>query len=158
MVADMNIIERFLAKTRQCDNGCIEWTASTDLKGYGCFRSMPGQYRAPRVSYILFKGEIPEGLSVLHSCDNPACVNPDHLRVGTPAENSADMVHRGHSTRGSKQPNAKLDEDSALRIFRDLRRYKEIAEEYDVSVSTVCAIKKGARWGYVTGTVSRWSS
>jgi hypothetical protein len=76
--------------------GCFEWTSSLDGWGYGHIRLEKGKkIRAHRFSYLNFKGEIPDGMLVCHSCDNPKCVNPDHLWLGTNKDNSEDMVKKG---------------------------------------------------------------
>lgn len=88
--------------------GCWNWTACTDKHGYGQIAlggKHGGQALAHRVSYELHVGQIPDGMMVLHSCDNPACINPAHLRIGTQIDNMADMASRdrgnqwGHKTR-----------------------------------------------------------
>jgi hypothetical protein len=78
------------------DTDCWEWQNATNNIGYGMFRWSTGKMRtAHRASYELHKGPIPTGLSVCHSCDNPKCVNPDHLWVGTRKDNYDDMVSKG---------------------------------------------------------------
>jgi hypothetical protein len=74
--------------------GCWEWVAAKDRDGYGQFKGN-GHVRAHRFSYDEFVGPIPEGLQVLHRCDNPSCVNPEHLWVGTNADNMADKCEKG---------------------------------------------------------------
>lgn len=87
--------------------GCWEWVGAKLVRGYGHL-SHEGKYLlAHRVSYELHNGPIPDGLLVLHSCDNPACVRPDHLWVGTPKQNTEDMHKKGRGATGSKRPNAK---------------------------------------------------
>lgn len=80
------------------DNGqstpCVLWPWSRDEGGYGAVRC-GGIFRAHRLIYSIFKGPIPDGMMVLHSCDNPPCVNPEHLRVGTALDNARDRVERG---------------------------------------------------------------
>ena len=93
---------RFWAKVdKNAPKGCWVWTASTFVgrNGYGKFNAgttaaTAKTVYAHRFSYELVNGPISEGLDVLHACDNPPCVNPDHLRLGTPVDNAADMVRR----------------------------------------------------------------
>lgn len=82
--------------------GCWEWTGCKDRKGYGQFCFMGKHQRAHRVSYMIFKSYIPAGLLVCHDCDNPGCVNPKHLLLGTPADNSGHMVLRNRQALGNK--------------------------------------------------------
>lgn len=99
-------LARFWSKVQKTDS-CWIWTASKRHKGYGAFvwATEIGkviQGRAHRFSYELHKGAIPEGMFCLHHCDNPACVNPDHLWLGTAADNNHDMVQKGrHHPGGS---------------------------------------------------------
>jgi hypothetical protein len=80
---------------------CWDWTAALNNIGYGMFRfSSKGMRTAHRVSYELFNGPIPAGLAVCHTCDNPICVNPKHLWVGTLKDNAQDMVAKGRNGRG----------------------------------------------------------
>lgn len=84
------------------ESGCWEWIGYINPSGYGQAydHRKDKSCRAHRLSYELFKGEIPPGLLICHSCDNKKCVNPDHLSIGTPAKNTRDMVERGLSVRG----------------------------------------------------------
>lgn len=90
------VAERLKQRTRHMPNGCIEWIGATNTVGYGRIK-LPGPiYRqAHRVAYELAKGPIPEGMNILHECDNRRCCNPDHLRTGTQAENVQDAMHKG---------------------------------------------------------------
>ena len=92
--------KRFLIINK--DTNCWEWIGGTSGGGYGKFRVYHKQWLAHRWSYEYFTGTIPEGLLVLHACDNPSCVNPDHLFVGTQADNQADMVAKGRQFKGPR--------------------------------------------------------
>lgn len=96
---EKSILERFNEKWTEDENGCHIWTASKDRDGYGHFGMGDFIFRANRVSYMIHKGEIPKGLKVCHSCDNPSCVNPDHLNLGTHDDNMREKVERGRAKR-----------------------------------------------------------
>lgn len=86
-------MERFWSKVEKAD-GCWLWVAHRDHLGYGSFGLNGKVHRAHRVAYMLTAGPIPEGAHILHSCDNPSCVNPAHLRAGTRSDNMRDKVAR----------------------------------------------------------------
>ena len=94
----MEVIERFLTKYEvDSKTDCWLWTGWKTSKGYGGFSLNGKDVGAHRVSYMLFKHDVDEKLSVLHTCDNPSCVNPDHLFLGTQQDNMLDKKSKGRS-------------------------------------------------------------
>lgn len=133
--------------------GCWEWKGLTSLCGYGklswqrSYRAMVG---AHRISYAIFVKD-PGNLHVMHSCDNRLCCNPNHLSVGTDAENKADMVKKGRQARGEGHALSKLTEAEVQEIRLRLRHQKgsHIAEAYGVTKYVVSQIKLGKTWTHV---------
>ncbi len=95
----MNTLERFWSKVDKSDD-CWNWTAGKAHNGYGLFKVRSKTIRAHRFSWELANGKIPKGLQINHKCDNPACVNPDHLYAGTQKQNRQDAVKRGRTATG----------------------------------------------------------
>lgn len=148
----MTLRERFEKKfQRGSDSECWLWTAAKNNKGYGMFGVGYKVRCAPRVAYELYVGEIPDGKEILHSCDNPLCVNPNHLTPGTHAENQADMKSRGRSRapRGAENHLTKLTADQVLAIRADTRFQRVIAKDFGVSKGAISAIKTRFSWAYL---------
>ena len=146
---------RFWAKVDQRGvDDCWDWKAGKDKDGYGLYNgALYGQQvrKAHRFAYMLFRGAIPEGANICHTCDNPSCVNPRHLYAGSPASNMQDKMERGRSNipRGEDSPHARITEEVARKILIDPRRYDEIAAEYGVSFGTVSNIKNKHSWAHL---------
>lgn len=145
----MKLLDRFEAKFIRGDD-CWEWTAAKHPFGYGNFWDGKGYTTAHRVSYLLYVGEIPAGICVLHRCDNPACVRPDHLFLGTHQDNIADKIAKGRARGprmfGEKNPAAKITKGIVRDIRADNRPHRIIAAEKGLGKSQVTRIKSGASW------------
>lgn len=129
----------------QSKEGCWEWPFSRNRYGYGKCRLL-GETVAHRVAYVLTRGPIPLGYLVCHRCDNPPCVRPDHLFLGTQQDNTADRDAKGRTSHGERRPSSKLTADDARAIRNDGRSSRQLAREYGVSGTTVLRIKKRQIW------------
>lgn len=132
------------------EDGCWAWQGRLDTRGYGMFPRH--QLRAHRASYAVFKGAIPDGLHVLHSCDNPRCVNPGHLFLGTHQDNMRDKTLKGraHGAHpGEAHAMAKLTEAQVLAIRADRRIHRLIAVDYSVGRRTIGDIKLRRCWSHI---------
>ena len=116
--------------------------------GYGKIRVDGRTLSAHRVSYELYVGKIPKGKCIMHKCDNRACVNPDHLMIGTQKDNMDDMRIKGRGARGERCNKAKLTEADIVRIkdiYPRLTQVK-IAKMFNVSQASISYIVKGINW------------
>lgn len=141
--------ERFFEKIDvKGPDDCWLWKGSKDQKGYGIFRDTPAHtIRSHRYMYMLELGEIPEKMLICHKCDNPSCVNPAHLFIGTDADNMIDMVKKNRHSSG-KWDN-KLRVDDILDVRASNRSRKELAKFYGVSVSAIEMIKMRKNWKHI---------
>lgn len=148
------IESRFWAKVDKTAS-CWLWTGATS-RGYGSLADGNGSaIRAHRMSWVMANGPIPEGMHVLHRCDTPPCVNPDHLFLGTDATNVADRVAKGRSARlsGSAHPRARLsprDVDGIRAAREDGASLAVIGRRFGVSKQHIARITSGASWSKVT--------
>ncbi len=153
--------EWYWQKVRKGD-GCWEWTGAHSPAGYGLHRFHGVQRSTHRISWEMHVGPIPDGLFVLHKCDNPPCVNPAHLWLGTQADNVHDAFAKGRRhtptvsperrARGSRGGTAKLTEPIVATIRRRLEAGEPctaLAREFGVSASTVEHIKHRTVWQHV---------
>jgi hypothetical protein len=122
---------------------CWEWTGAKNLQGYGVMRVGEGNMQAHRVAYVARHGDIPDGMNVLHRCDNPACVRVSHLFLGTLADNNADMRAKGRNS----GPKSKLTERAVRLIKASSAKNVDLAHRFGVSETTIRAIRRyGQTW------------
>lgn len=147
-----DVVNRLSSYSRQRGD-CLEWTKSLDTRGYGhtSVRLRTRGIRAcrtHRLSFVLSCGDIADGLLVCHSCDNPVCLNPEHLFLGTVRDNNHDAIRKGHRRnvpahrKGSASPFSKLTGAQVQAIVQEAEPYHygvltRIARKYNVSKSTI---------------------
>lgn len=142
--------ERHYARGDEDD--CWEWQSSRFHDGYGRIKVGEKSLRASRVAYELENGAIPSGLSICHTCDNPACVNPRHLFAASHAENMRDRDRKGRIPRGERRGGAKLTDNDV----REMRRLAangwsqpKLARKFGICSSLTHYILKRTRWAHV---------
>ena len=145
---------RYVDKT----GDCWVWTGgSRSQKGYGMIqiggKGSPNKL-AHRLSYEMHHGPIPDGMVVMHKCDNPSCVNPDHLKVGTQSENIIDAITKGRKVlpdlprfSGENHPASKLTSEDVRQIQTCGKPTKDLAAQYGVATSTIRRARSGRSWG-----------
>ncbi len=150
--------ERFYKKidTSAGPDGCWWWVSKISSDGYGKFWNGEKEVRAHRVSVEVFSGIDPAGLSVCHACDNPACVNPNHLWVGTHKENMRDMGDKKRysipALRGTAHANSRFTEEQVreIRALKGKEKTRDTAKRYGCSQYAVCCIQNRKYWKHVT--------
>jgi len=129
---------------------CVSHAKQKQRGNYPIITRYNKNYRLSRWILECELGEkVPEGMFVLHSCDNPECINPEHLSIGTPKENTQDMIKKGRKPIGESVKNSKLKEDQVLEIRKDSRSLKQIAKSYGVSKKTILLIKQRRTWKHI---------
>lgn len=144
------IEERFFEKVKKTRT-CWLWTASLNSNGYGQINLNPGTGKAHRVSWEIHVGKIPKGIGVLHKCNNPICVNPYHLYLGTQADNVRDMFESGRNPnlKGSRSGRSKITEKQAIYIRNSKKRVRDLAIQFKLDRSTICNIKSKKIWSHI---------
>ena len=158
-----NTAKIFWSKTEPQHNGCIIFTPKSNVKGYGKLSYRGRIWRAHRLAWHLTFGHIPDGLCVCHKCDVRRCVNPDHLFLGTNADNFADMVAKdrhlkfakARSQPGSLHGKAKLTEGQAIYIRNSSAATCVLAKRFDVNSTTIRRIRRGASWKHLAHSEAR---
>jgi|JI10StandDraft_1071094.scaffolds.fasta_scaffold483116_2 hypothetical protein len=132
------------------NSGCVLWTGSAIPSGYGNLRVDGKSLLAHRLSWQEQNGPIPNDMHVLHRCDVPACINPDHLFLGTDQTNSDDKVSKQRQSRGERAGTAKLTAADVLAIRAAPGTNRQVAKVYGVDNSQVSRIKRGHYWAHVS--------
>lgn len=145
---------------------CWVWTGALTKFGYGHTSGLPYGEKRPllthRVSWLLTHGDIPDGMCVLHRCDNPPCVRPDHLFLGSKKDNTQDMIDKGRGragaqpwnsrTLGERNAHAKLTASQVVEMRKRAaagEHYRDLADAYGISVSNANTIIIGNSWRHV---------
>jgi hypothetical protein len=149
------VTRRFWAKVLvDAPDRCWNWIGKKCGAGYGGLWGGEKQLGAHRVSFLLHKGEIPNGMVVQHDCDNPSCVNPAHLTLGTHKTNSDDKIVKGRwkpsGTCGEQINNARLTEGDVRLIRTRGGTLAAVATEFGVSQGTIWNIRTGRTWRHVS--------
>lgn len=133
-------VMRFLSKVKRAESGCHEWQAGLARGGYGKFQ-LGRTMHAHKAAFLLFKGSIPSGMCVMHSCDNRLCVNPDHLSLGTNADNVRDMDSKNR--RGTKCTLTRQQAEEVKALLAAGMSQQKVADRFGIHQTAVSRIKLG---------------
>lgn len=154
---DKKLVRFWNKVDRRVNAPCWEWLGSKGLKGYGEVRIDKQLWRAHRAVWILYFGSIPEGLLICHHCDNPSCVNPEHLFMGTALDNTRDMYEKGrefiptYTEVGEKHCQSKLTDDAVREIRTTYPKLtmQALADYFNVSLVTVWQVIHRKTWRHI---------
>ncbi len=133
------------------NTGCWLWGGAVNSSGYGTLRIGENNLLAHRLQWERYNESIPKGMCICHTCDVRACVNPDHLFLGTYADNTRDASKKGRLPRGEKNHYAKITEVQSIAILNDNRISSAIAKDYGLSQGYIRNLKRGYRWKHLQG-------
>lgn len=130
---------------------CWIWIGGLVGVGYGEVWFGGKYWASHRLSYTVYKGEIPDGMEVCHTCDNRKCINPEHLFVGTRKDNAEDMSKKGRALRGERGTNVKLTNKlvAIIRKYRGKLPQTRIAEIFSISQAQVCRVMTKRNWSHI---------
>ena len=157
MTTNAKYAERFWSRVDK-NGSCWLWTGSRTYNGYGHFYGkIDGvvYWRANRFSWALANGSIPDGMFVCHRCDNPWCVNPDHLFIGDRFDNMRDALQKGRFANGERARHAKLTEPQVIEIKRSDESDSVLAKRFNIDPSAITKIRNGTNWKHVSGDRGR---
>lgn len=141
--------DRLMARRSVTPNGCWEYAGGRTFDGYGQITVNGVGRRVHRVSYELYIGPIPSSKLVRHTCDNPACFNPQHLVLGTDKDNVADAIQRGRKALGAACKKSDLTDSDVRAIRSDTRPHRAIGADYGLCHATVGQIKRRKIWAHL---------
>lgn len=151
--SDKRALERFARRmVRDDKTGCLNWAGCQNKDGYGLVQYQGKTQVLHRVWFREYVGSIPEGMCVCHTCDNPSCVEPSHLFLGTPLENNDDKVAKRRHAYGERGGRAKLTEDQVISIRADYakgERQVHLAKRYGVHQTQISLIVTRKEWAHV---------
>jgi len=146
---------------KQKKDVCWNWEGILDSKNYGIVKCNGIHVGAHRVSYTIHKGLIPTRLSILHKCDNPSCVNPNHLFAGTRKENATDRDSKNRQAKGEHQGLAKLTKNIVIKLRKEFFKkdpkmgdYEKAAQQYNVTSETIRQAIIGYTWHHLNNLVT----
>ena len=153
-------ISRFWSKVNRggivmphMDTPCWEWTGSLNTQGYGTVNINEITQRAHRVSWVIYNGEIPARMNILHKCDNPGCVRQDHLFIGSAYDNMKDMISkdRGVHAQGVSHSMAKLSDSDVIAIRKAYpsTSQRALGRMHGISQSMICNIVNRKNWKHI---------
>jgi len=143
------IAVRFWSKVHKQPGGCWLWVGATNSDGYGKLWNGHKTTDAHRVSWEISNGPVPAGMCVLHKCDNPPCIRPSHLFLGSNQENSLDMKRKGRSASGARNSHCILTPDDVRFIRTSPLKATPLRKMFGVSDGAIRSIREGRSWKHL---------